>query len=385
MKIAIIHTPLTVWSGGERLVLKLAIELEKIGHEVEIFTNAANEKYFPNMIKEVTLNVIPYSLPLTRKRWGYYKLLEGMFAIGKRIPKGFDVINNHNFPSEWAAFFAKRRLKIPVVWMCNEPPFWFFDSEQRKGLRKLHFPLFEILDKMSVRCIDEIAVMSNEDAKLVQQVYHRKPSLIREGVDVELFEKADGKEFRERYELEEDFLILSVGRLTYYKHPDDSIRALAYLSKRHENMKLLFVGSGTVKPYKELSLKLGVGDKVHFLGNVDENELANIYKACDVFVFPAKQTWGLVVTEAMAAGKPVVVSDKAGVSEIIQNAVNGIVVGHANFKEIAQQLERLVSDTKLRRKLGENASQYVKSHFSWEQYARSMERLFEKAINKTRR
>lgn len=55
-----------------------------------------------------------------------------MLNLGRRIPKGFDVINNHNFPTEWAAFIAKKRLKVPVAWMCNEPPYWFFLPEHRE-------------------------------------------------------------------------------------------------------------------------------------------------------------------------------------------------------------------------------------------------------------
>ena len=73
---------------------------------------------------------IPYELP-------------SMINIGKKIPKGFDLINNHNFPSEWAAFFAKKRLNAPLVWMCNEPPIWFFNSKDRIGLRKINGPIYE--------------------------------------------------------------------------------------------------------------------------------------------------------------------------------------------------------------------------------------------------
>jgi hypothetical protein len=47
--------------------------------------------------------------------------LPSMLNLGRKIPKGFDIIKYHNYPTEWAAFLAKKRLKVPVVWMCNEP------------------------------------------------------------------------------------------------------------------------------------------------------------------------------------------------------------------------------------------------------------------------
>jgi len=376
MKIAMIHTPLITPTGGERLILRLSIELQKLGHEVEIFVNAVDEeKCFPDMLKKVKINVIPYSLPYG---WGYYRALDGMFNIGRKIPKGFDIVNNHNFPTEWAAFFAKKRLKIPVVWMCNEPPFWFFHPEQRKGIRILQWPLFEIFDKIAVKSIDEIVVMSHIDENLVQRAYNRASTLIREGIDIEPFQNASGRKIRKKYNLGDYFLILQVGTLVYYKRPDDSIKALAYLAKKYDNLKLILVGVGSTEPFKELSMKLGVEDKVLFLNNVSDKELAEIYKACDVFVFPAEQTWGLVVTEAMAAGKPVIVSNKAGVSEIIENNTNGIVVNHADPKEIAEQVERLIIAPELCKRLGQNAYEYVKNNLSWESYARKMEEIFER-------
>ena len=167
MRIAMIHTPFGARGGGERQILRLAIELEKIGHEVEIFTNGIYEDSYPEFFKKVKINVIPH--PLTGKlprqltpriaiqkiqparlseinkvsglrkwmrelvgRQYYTSEAPAMLELGRKIPKGFDIINNHNFPTEWAGFIAKKRLKAPLVWMCNEPPLWFFIPEPNK-------------------------------------------------------------------------------------------------------------------------------------------------------------------------------------------------------------------------------------------------------------
>jgi glycosyltransferase involved in cell wall biosynthesis len=124
---------------------------------------------------------------------------------------------------------------------------------------------------------------------------------------------------------------------------------------------------------------LGVADKILFLRSSSDEELAEVYAACDVFVFPAQITWGLAVVEAMAAAKPVIVSRKCGVSEIIRNDINGIVVDHLDPEGIAEKVEFLINNEGLRRDLGVNAREYVKSHLSWEKYAQSMEVAFEKA------
>jgi glycosyltransferase involved in cell wall biosynthesis len=62
--------------------------------------------------------------------------------------------------------------------------------------------------------------------------------------------------------------------------------------------------------------------------------------------------------------------------------VNGIVVDHAKPEEMARHVERLINDSKLRKRLGENAYEYVRNNLSWEKYARTMEKVFEQTISK---
>jgi glycosyltransferase involved in cell wall biosynthesis len=415
MKVAMIHTPLVGRGGGERQILKLATELQRIGHEVEIFTSAVNEeKCYPDMIKNLTVNVIPHPLEKKMPKWltplepqqrasyeetkgtsslrewmrrtmgrQFYTIpyeLPSMVNLGRKIPKGFDIINNHNFPSEWAAFFAKKRLNIPIVWMCNEPPFWFFIPELRKGLRMINWPVFDVLDKIAVSYVDEIVVLSHIAQGYVRRAYKRSSKVVRSGTDIELFHKASRISVRERHGLGKDFILLQVGNLELNKRQVDSVKVLHYLSKNYDGIKLILDGGGRREELMMLSEKLGVRDKVLFLHANDDEELAKVYAACDVFLFPAQITWGLAVIEAMAAAKPVIVSKKCGASEIIQTNVNGIVVDHAKPEEMAKQVELLMNNAKLRRKLGENAYEYVKSHLSWEKYAKNMESIFQQTI-----
>jgi glycosyltransferase involved in cell wall biosynthesis len=390
MRIAMVHTPLEGRAGGERQILRLAIELQKQGNSVEIFTNAVNEeKCYPNLLKKVTINVVPHPfvrfgpfyLRVAKKRANLYDtVFPRMLNIGRSIPKGFDIINNHNFPTEWAAFLAKKRLKIPVVWMCNEPPFWFFHPEQRRGSLKSSWPLFEIFDKIAVAYIDEIVVLSHFTEGLVKRTYNRASKVVRSGVDVEFFHNTSGQEIRKRYSLENDFVLLHVGGLAYYRRQVDSLMALFYLSRKYDNIKLMLEGAGPKEPLMDLSKRLGIEDKVIFSFTNDDTELAKIYAACDAFVFPAELAWGLAVIEAMAAGKSVIVSKKAGASEIIQSGVNGIVVGHAKPEELAKAVELLMNNPKLCKKLGENAYEYVKNNLSWKKYAKNMESIFQQTI-----
>jgi len=420
MRIAIIHTPLGGRAGGERQVLTLAIELQRIGHKVEIFTNAIYEECYPDFLKNLTVNVIPHPLagklpsglapriassamrrkplkevgevPRVREwvrelvgRQYYTTELPSMLELGRSIPKGFDIINNHNFPTEWAAFVAKQRLKVPVVWMCNEPPYWFFVPEYKRGLRKINWPLFEVLDRIAVKYVDEIVVLSRIGSEYVRKAYNRSSRVVRTGVDTELFHNASGEYVKKTYDSESDFVLLYVGRSAYAQQ-SSVIRALCRLSKDYDNIKLILDGPGQRDTLIRLSEKLGIRDKVLLLNSKSDRELAKVYAACDVFVYPSSiSPWGLVVTEAMAAAKPVIVTNDVGTSEIIQSGENGIVIDKMNPEEIAKQVEILINDPTLRKKLGENAYEYVKNNLSWEKYAKSMESVFEETISDFRK
>jgi glycosyltransferase involved in cell wall biosynthesis len=409
MKIALIHTPLWGRGGAERQVLMLAIELQKLGNEVELFTPFINrEACYPELMRQITIRETPQNRfipfrqnnisnsstrkigeitnsrnPLRRIAVNqFYTLgLPSMLRLGKSIPKGFDVINNHNAPTEWAAFEAKRRLKVPTVWMCNEPPSWFYFAPGRGIRKKLTWPLFELWDKTSVRNIDQITVLSHVAEKLVKNIYNRPAKVVRTGVDIEKFKNISGNEIRKKYGFENDFVLLSVCNLAPIKRPADSIMALNFLDKHYDNVKLIFDGSGPREALIKLTEKLGLKEKVLFLHSKGDEELVKVYASCNAFVFPPPITWGLAVIEAMASSKPVIVSNACGASEIIEDNVNGMIVEHAKPEEIAKKVELLINDQKLRQNIGRNAFEYVETNLSWKNYAKSMERLFQRTIS----
>jgi glycosyltransferase involved in cell wall biosynthesis len=333
------------------------------------------KKCFPELISRVKVRVVPYPV---RCPLFYYNMFLGMRRIGREISKmKFDVVNIHNFPSEWAAYFIKTR----VVWMCNEPPFWYFLPEDMKKLRWYNKPLNLFFDRRSVRSVDKVLVLSRMMGEVVKKAYGKDYEVIRTGVDVRDEDKSAGAEFRKKYGLEGAFIALQVGYISHYKRNVDSVRALGFL-KEHENLRLVFVGDGEpgcTASLKEAVRKEGLADRVLFLGPLGDDELDRAYAACDVFLFPAFQSWSLVATEAMAHRKPVIVSDRCGVSEIIEQGETGFVIGHGDYRELAGHMERLLEDEGLRQRIGNNAVRSLKENLSWPRYAAGMEKAFEEA------
>jgi len=393
MRIAMMHPALTWRGGAERQLLILARELQQAGHYIEIFTCAVSDDCFPDLAKNLIINRIQPPLiqttPPTKRTFitrlagkfrGYTTDLPAMVYLGKKIPRNFDVINNHNHPTQWAAFFAKKKLNIPIVWTCNEPPFWYSDPKQRKGLGNINRPLYYKFDKKIIEHIDVIVANSLADNRRIQKAYGRTSEVIYPGITAEIY-STSGKKVCSKYGLENSFVLLQVGNIAQDKHQSDSIIALHYLSKKHDNVKLILVGRGSKDELVALSRRLNVERQVLFLQDCSDNELAEIYAACDVFLFPAEITWGLAVIEAMASAKPVVVSVRAGVSEIIQNGVNGFLFDAPNAKNMAKVIERLITEPDLQHKIGHTACEYTKDKLSWKMYAKHMETVFEKSVD----
>ncbi|MBI5149128.1 glycosyltransferase family 4 protein [Candidatus Pacearchaeota archaeon] len=397
MKIALIHTALAGPSGGEKQVLELAIQFGKLRHKVELFTNRSTQDCYPELQKQIKINVIASSIEKIRKQvkqnkglisniaslFGDWSNLIVMKKIGDEIAKKeFDIINCHNFPSEWAAYFAKKKLKVPVVWMCNEPPFWFF-SEKNLFRKIINFPLYSILDRIRVKYIDKIIVLDYLNQKRVKDAYGRDSRVIRSGLDIRKFEpnKQKIKYIRNRYDIGNSKMLLVVGGFLDFKRPIDAINACKLLIDSKEDVKLVIVGIGPEKDKMEKLVEdLGIKDKVIFAGRVGEQELPPYYNACDILIFPAEQTWGLAVIEAMACKKPTISSHKSGVSEIIQNGKTGFVVDSRSPREIAEKVKLLMKDKKLYKKISNAAYNWVKNNISWQKYAENMEQVFKEVL-----
>jgi glycosyltransferase involved in cell wall biosynthesis len=134
--------------------------------------------------------------------------------------------------------------------------------------------------------VDEIMVLYHVSERYVKKAYNRPSMIVRTGVDIELFRKASGKNLRVQYGLENKFVMLFVGGSRYGQRRN-LVKALAILSKKYDHIRLVLGTSRERDMVTRLSEELGVGDKTLTLHSALDAELAEIYVACDVFVYPA--------------------------------------------------------------------------------------------------
>lgn len=362
--------------GTQRQVVRLATKLIVRGHEVELFTGGANPIAFPELDSIPVKSMQPFS----DRYLGIYSLHLNVARLARRIQKGFDILNPHNFPTEVTAYLAKKRAGTPIAWMCNEPPFYYLYPELRPHLSPV-WPITQYFEKVAVRSIEAIAVLDQMNQNRVKRIYSRDSTIVRTGVDIPNFEANNPEESRNSLGFGTDFVVLQVGT-GHSKRPEDTIWAFSQLTQKQPELKLVLVGSDRQGELMQMAKRLGINSKVSFEGTVSEKRLGLLYDSADVVVFPASQTWGLNVTEAMAHRKPVIVSKGAGVAEIIEHGKNGLLISPRNTMELALRIGDLQEDQKLRTHLAGNAQEFVRCNLSWDKYADNMLALFERVVEK---
>ena len=174
--------------------------------------------------------------------------------------------------------------------------------------------------------------------------------------------------------------ILFVGRFTEprkgFKY---LLRAMPLVHQQFPDARLVVVGTGRPEKYAGLMERYGVGN-VDFVGRVPFDELPRYYASCDVFCAPsvARESFGIVLLEAMAAGKPVVAGDNPGYASVLNHGREGLLAPPKDEQALALALVRLLSDAGLRRQFG-SAGRAMAGGYDWPLLARRVLDLYDRA------
>ncbi len=173
------------------------------------------------------------------------------------------------------------------------------------------------------------------------------------GIYTEQFAKGSGKALRKKLNIPADvFVVGHVGRLAPEKNLEFVTRAVSQFLKKEPQAHFLIGGTGpSEESIKAIMVEEGVADRLHLAGMLQGKDLVNAYHAMDVFVFASQsETQGLVVTEAMAAGIPVVAVDAPGVREVVKDWVNGRLIAQETIADFVTALVWLKKQPVLRLK-----------------------------------
>jgi len=358
IKVALAHDFLVDWGGAEETLAALAeiyptapiytliFDREKIGSRGEWLKN--------RVVRESFLGRMPNFLK-RRKKW--------LLPFLPTAPETFDLRDFDLVISSSGGFVKSLVVKSKTLHFCylHSPLRYVWDwsreylEENRlKGRSKILVRLFlnylRLWDRSSAQRPDYFLANSWYTAQRIEKYYHRKSAVIYPPVKLEDFSP------QKRHQ----GYFLTVARLSAYKRMDLLIEVFHKL-----NLPLKIVGQGVEE--KRLAKKIQESGRknVQLLGWVERKDLVKLYENCRAFILAAEEDFGIVMVEALAAGKPVIALNQGGAKEIIKEGENGILFDYAELELIADGVRRFIEQED---KFDCNQIRQTAEKFSWQRF-----------------
>lgn len=364
-------------AGAAGVALNHARELEKRGHQVECW-----------FLDDVLLG------PPKLKRFEAFFFAA---SVAKRIlkdPERFDVVNIH---APWGCVYGARRKYFrssggpPCVLTMqgSEERYtyamkredrkhraWNFSLKNRLWHRLYHQTMYDF----SIRTAD-YGVVANREAWICSELkYDRDPGRIwyvPNGTEERFFVERD-------YAIQRPMQLLYVGTWLDRKGVYYLADAFNDLVKKLPGIQLTIAGCSSTEDQIKAFFAPESRGQLCVIPFVTREDMPAVYAAHDIFVFPSLvEGMPLTQLEAMAAGMPVVTTATCGMSDIVEDGFNGLLVPTADAKSLLVATERLCRSTELRRQLGQEGQRTAR-RYTWDQIAQKLEKVLILAAQNSR-
>ena len=381
--------PPRIVGGIARVVHDLSKRLIKDGHEVTVVTYRDNADV-PEYENDKGVNVYrvdnymihPNNFIDWIMQLNFNMLSKATEIINKE--GGFDVIHAHDWLVTYAAKSLKNAYDIPIVATIHAT-----EAGRNSGIHDETQRYINDTEWLLTYEATEVIVNSNYMKNEIQRLFglpFDKINVIPNGINLSNFTGIERDyDFRRQYAMDNEKIILYVGRLVYEKGVQHLIAAMPKILSNYNDAKLIIAGrGGMMDELRAEASNLGLNDKIYFTGYLNSKQVQKMYKCADVAVFPSTyEPFGIVALEAMLAGVPTVVSDVGGLDEIVTHGVDGMKSYAGNANSIADSVTALLYDHQLATNVSKKAKQKVKDQFNWEKIAQDTHFTYEKAICQT--
>jgi glycosyltransferase involved in cell wall biosynthesis len=366
------------------VVYYLAKYTAKKGHDVTILErghdkNDPDEEYIDGIgyvrLRAEKLPAAPYKL--IKSPTGLMRLFSDSMRMALKIDgyiknnNDFDVVHVH-FPfSACMLVNINRRVREKIVYTAH-----IGEEKKRFGLDSKTSPLLKLFSPdlyLMKRVKKGVVLNDNLKSMLVAKgLEENKLEAIPNGVDVNEFDvsRDEIERVKEKYGLN-GITVMFAGTITPRKGVDCLVKS-AEIILRDFDVTFLLVGN--LKLDEEFANRIvkyvkdkGLDRNIRFTGFVPYEDLKALYSACDIFVLPSlEEGHGIVLTEALASGKPLVGSNVGGIPMQIREGWNGFLVEPGNEKQLAEKIKYLVENKEERKRMGRNSRRLAVEEFSWE-------------------
>ncbi|MBK5262060.1 MAG: glycosyltransferase [Peptostreptococcaceae bacterium] len=384
LKIAMFTNNYLPFIGGVPISInRLAEALRKRGNKVVVFAPEYSE------VNDSKDDVFRCKLLKYKKTDNFNFAIANIYSrkIVEEFKKNqFDIIHVHH-----PFWLGKKGLKIgkensiPVV----------LTYHTRLEMYSENLPIFKLIFKNIVshkmirnfaqKCDGIIAPTISAKEYLENVGVSREKLVLPTGIDLDKYknlDECDIKNIKEIYITNDEVLLCSVSRLAVEKNINFLIKGLKYVKRNSKvKFKCIIIGDGPERDnLQNLINEYSLNREVVLIGSINQNEIANYYRASDLFVFSSlSETQGMVLLEAMSGKCPVVSVKSSGTDDVIREGYNGYKTSE-DIKEWAKKVIYLIENRDVLEKMGLNAFSYVEK-FSLDKMAEKVERFYRKLIN----
>lgn len=219
-----------------------------------------------------------------------------------------------------------------------------------------------------------------------------KASAVGCGFQIEhIVEASDRKEAKRKVGWGDELVLISVCRLEKRKGVDTTIQALPAVIREFPDCRYVVAGDGPARMELEsLAARLGLGDRVSFLGRIDEPFKRALYMAADLYVMPSRpgamgevEGFGISLLEANAHGLAVVSSRAGGITDAVTDGENGLLVRPNDSGQLATAICRLLADPDRRREMSTKGQERIRNHFNWQRIVDQVEKKLVEVVGST--
>jgi len=376
--------------GGISVVTqRISAALAKKGHTVAIIAPSTDWKFRKESTDGVTVYRIQSMLIHKLKQLRYSPAFLYRKKIYHTITEFRPDIIHLETPNTIAseALDAALKFNIPLIATCHIMPenisgtLPFLPSKMGKMIGNLYMKqVIKVYNKVSL-----VTAPTPIGTAILQAYNITSPTMpLSNGIDLKAFRipsKEEQEKFLKKYNFPLDPMILYIGRLDKEKKVNILIEALQYI-KKSQPFHVVIEGKGQQMENLENSIqKLGLQNKVSFIGYIAEEELCALYSLAAIFVMPSTaELQSLVTMEAMALGLPVIGAKAGALPYLIKPDENGFLFEPDDPIDLAQKLQQLLENPDLRQRMGKKSLELIKEH-DINNIIEKIEGLYAKIIN----